>query len=152
MKLTQEILVELGFKKKGKKWSRGILELSENQQGTFEYSLIAGKLHWYIDISTIERLQTFWRVIDPKNKYPLPIKSLSCYQDQFLELPDWVNFIATDWNGEKFGYLNRPNPSDDQWKISVNWEVDSESECIQIGEAGTVCLEWKDSLIERKKR
>ena len=89
-------------------------------------------------------------IIDSENQYPLPLKSSSVYQDQFLELPDWVNFIATDWNGEKYGFHDKPIAQSNAWIISFNWETDSESECVKIGDTGSICLDWKDSLIERK--
>lgn len=147
MKLTEEILLELGFEKKGKTFTRWMLDLSEDEPGIFSYN--AGRI--YFDVDTVEKLRDFWKLIDTENEYRLPINALSCYQNQFNDLPKWVKYIATDWNGDKNGYRYKPEIDGDQWLWDDDDNIDSEPCCVVIDSPGIVCLEWKESVIERQK-
>lgn len=66
--------------------------------------------------------------------------------DPFCDLPEWVNFIATDKNGSKWAFENRPQVCTLGW-----WFVADGGKIMDIGEDRKAKQYWKYSLIERKK-
>ena len=63
-------------------------------------------------------------------------------QDEFVGLPDWVQYIATDFSGQKYGYENKPFKSD-----NGKWWFVRDGRVIDI----KARFDWENSLIERKK-
>lgn len=67
--------------------------------------------------------------------------------DPFFGLPKWVNFIATDGNGYKIGYENKPTKS-----TNHKWWVDFKiGRIAHISQYDNPANGWENSLIERKK-
>ena len=58
------------------------------------------------------------------------------------KLPKWVRFIATDYNGETYGYEFRPFKS----FVCLSWNCDGKF-CL-LSRTIHECLEWEDSLIK----
>ena len=72
MKLTRDILIKLGFTKKGKKWTNWIIDLTEDEEGIFTFD--EGRI--YCDIETVEHLNDLWKVTGAEEQFPLEINTL----------------------------------------------------------------------------
>ncbi len=72
MKTTKERLIKLGFKNKGKIWSKYILDLTEDEEGIFSFD--EGRI--YQDIETVEQLHILWKVIGAEEELPLDVNIL----------------------------------------------------------------------------
>lgn len=70
-------------------------------------------------------------------------------------IPDWVNFLAIDANGEMWGYENKPEiniPVDEKNIHECYWVEYSENGEIELlSKFDNYSADWKDSLIERQK-
>ena len=70
-------------------------------------------------------------------------------------LPDWVNFLAIDANGEMWGYEKKPEqniPIDNDDINELHWVEFSEDGNIElIKRFSNYSGDWKTSLIERQK-
>lgn len=67
MDLTSGVLINLGFTQKGKKYTKWMLDLHEDEPGVFSVNL--GRI--YFDIETVNKLQDFWNIIGAESVMPL---------------------------------------------------------------------------------
>jgi hypothetical protein len=72
MKLTKEILIKLGFEKKGKIYTRWMLDLHEDDPGFFSFH--EGRI--YFDVETVEKLHQLWIMINAEKEMPLQISKI----------------------------------------------------------------------------
>ena len=67
MKLTRGILKKLGFKNKGRKWTKFNLDLIEDEYEVFSFDL--GRI--YFDVETVEELKNIWVALKQEEMLPL---------------------------------------------------------------------------------
>ena len=59
-----------------------------------------------------------------------------------IELPDWVKWVATDENGEVYGFSHKPIQEDCIWYVrSQHHDVVK-----LIEDIGTDCPNWRETL------
>lgn len=72
MKLTKEILLKLGFEKKGKIYTRWKLDLHEDEPGVFSFH--EGRI--YFDVETVKKLHKLWIMINAEEQMPLMLSEI----------------------------------------------------------------------------
>lgn len=83
-------------------------------------------------------------VIVDKTGKPVEMFNLQGEQVEHLPVHPWIKFIAADYNGEIFGYGERPSPAGTIWRAADGGGV---TEIGRVNEC--YCRrEWIDSLIE----
>lgn len=68
------------------------------------------------------------------------------YQGETLEVPEFVNYIATDSSGERYGYTHKPEIPDFAYAWRIPYEVFNVADCWYLGEGNN--LNWRDSLVQ----
>lgn len=68
------------------------------------------------------------------------------YQGETLDVPEFVNYIATDSSGERYGYTHKPEIPDFAYAWRIPYEVFNVADCWYLGEGNN--LNWRDSLVQ----